>query len=141
MKLVVDASVVVKWFVDEDRRDLARSLGGAGFERVAPDFLRLEVVNVPSRKLRDGLIQKEQCEIALASLSEGLVTLLPSDRYLPRAFELSTRIRHALYDCLYVAVADLEDCIFVTDDEKFGRKCLEFGLFGRVSTLRNLGAR
>lgn len=140
MRIVVDASVAVKWFILEERRDLARRLFGAGFSRIAPDFLQLEVANVLSRKLRDGTIERSQCQVAMSALSDGLVAMVPSMIHIGRAFQLSAQIRHALYDCLYVAVAEAEDATVVTDDEKFGRKCLEFGLSDRVSTLRNLVA-
>jgi predicted nucleic acid-binding protein len=138
MKVVVDAGVAVKWFVLEERHVLARRLVTDDITRIAPDFLPLEVANALSRKLRDGLTERSQCNVALGALSGGLVDLVTSALYLGRAFHLSVHFRHSLYDCLYLAVAEAEDAVFVTDDEKFGRKCMEMGFTERVSTLLNL---
>lgn len=138
MRIVVDASVAVKWFILEVRHELARRLGRDGIARIAPDFLNLEVGSVLSRKLRDGLIERSQCQAAMSAISGGLVTLVPSSLYIGRAFQLSVQVQHAMYDCLYLAVAEAEEAVFVTDDEKFGRKCMELGFAARVSTLRNL---
>ena len=137
MNVVVDASVAVKWFILEERHELARRLVEPGVSRCSPDFLQVEVANVLSRKLRGGLISEPHCKTALAVL-DGLVSLVPTGRHIERAFDLSMRLHHALYDCIYVAVAEERNATFVTDDEKFGRKCLDAGLAKRVTTLRSL---
>jgi predicted nucleic acid-binding protein len=40
---------------------------------------------------------------------------------MPRAFALSSKIRIGIYDCLYVALADREQCELVTTDERLVR--------------------
>ena len=45
MRLVVDASVALKWFLDEPDSGLARGLITGGDELVAPGFLLLEAGN------------------------------------------------------------------------------------------------
>ena len=37
---------------------------------------------------------------------------------LPRAYEISSQARVGVYDCLYVALAEREQCQFVTADDK-----------------------
>jgi len=37
---------------------------------------------------------------------------------LPRAYELSSNARVAVYDCLYVALAEREQCKVVTADQR-----------------------
>jgi predicted nucleic acid-binding protein len=45
MILVIDASVALKWFVDEPRRDQTRDVLGSDFDLVAPDLILVEVAN------------------------------------------------------------------------------------------------
>jgi predicted nucleic acid-binding protein len=40
---------------------------------------------------------------------------------MPWAFALSSKIRIGIYDCLYVALADREQCELVTADERLVR--------------------
>jgi predicted nucleic acid-binding protein len=42
-----------------------------------------------------------------------------SSAYLARAYELSLQTRGSIYDCLYLAVAEDQDCSFVTADTRF----------------------
>ena len=37
---------------------------------------------------------------------------------MPRAIAISSRMRVGVYDCLYVALAEREQCDFVTADDK-----------------------
>jgi predicted nucleic acid-binding protein len=37
---------------------------------------------------------------------------------LPRAYELSSQMRIGVYDCLYVALAEREQCELVTADQR-----------------------
>ena len=45
MILAIDASVAVKWFIDEPRRDQARDVLVRDFDLVAPDLILVEVAN------------------------------------------------------------------------------------------------
>jgi hypothetical protein len=44
--------------------------------------------------------------------------LVPSIPLMPRAYEISSRMRVGIYDCLYVALAEQEKCELVTADDK-----------------------
>jgi predicted nucleic acid-binding protein len=44
--------------------------------------------------------------------------LLPSNPLMPRAFDLSSRMRIGVYDCLYVALAEQQRCRVVTADQR-----------------------
>ena len=56
MRLVVDASVAVKWLVAEDGSEAAESLIDQRFELYAPRLLASEVSNALWRKARLGEI-------------------------------------------------------------------------------------
>jgi len=42
----------------------------------------------------------------------------PSPTLLPRAIEISLQLRHGVYDCLYIALAEREACKLLTADTK-----------------------
>ena len=68
MKLVIDASVAVKWLVIEERHELARDVLRDGFVSSAPDLSLTEVANALRNKVRIGLIGEAQGRAALAEL-------------------------------------------------------------------------
>jgi predicted nucleic acid-binding protein len=116
-EMVLDASVVMKWFRTEGERHLepARSLR-AVFERgklivFAPPLLRLEIVNVAGRRWRwseDALL-----ELADALDDLGFELLEPE---LARVAYWTARGLTA-YDAAYVAVAEAQGTQLVTDDD------------------------
>ena len=54
MRLVVDASVAVKWLVAEEESDAARELLESGEELHAPGLMASEIANALCRKARLG---------------------------------------------------------------------------------------
>lgn len=124
MKLVIDASIAVKWIIDEEDHDLARGLLARFSDLFAPDFLLAEVGNVLWKKTRSGQLSGEQACKGLASMSSYFTELPPSAAFVERALALATSLDHPIYDCLYVACAESLAATFVTADEKFHRKAL-----------------
>lgn len=116
-ELVLDASVVIKWFRAEGERHVepARALRSA-FETgelfvFAPPLLRLEIVNVACRRWRWD-------ERALVELAEALDDLGLEFREpeLARVAHWTARGLTA-YDGAYVALAEATETRLVTDDE------------------------
>jgi predicted nucleic acid-binding protein len=54
MALIVDASVAIKWFIDEPGSEVARRLWRDEPDLLAPDLLVPEVCNAAWRKVRLG---------------------------------------------------------------------------------------
>lgn len=136
MIVVVDASVAAKWYVDEERRALARDFLRGDFIRIAPHLVLLEVANVLSKKVKEGVIGRQQAIWSLEELASGAVDLLDDNRYVRRAFDISVALKHHLNDCLYLAVAEIEGVELVTDDKVFVRKCVEAGFVNSISLLQ-----
>ena len=67
MTLVVDASVAVKWFVEEDGRNQALQILDLG-EREAPDLVVAEVANVIWKKALRGEVTDAQALSICAAL-------------------------------------------------------------------------
>jgi predicted nucleic acid-binding protein len=116
-EVVLDASVVIKWFRAQGERHSEPALAlRAAFEAgelivIAPPLLRLEIVNVAGRRWRWD-------ETALAELADGLDDL---------GFELHEpdlrRVAHwtarglTAYDSAYVVVAEHAHTRLITDDD------------------------
>jgi predicted nucleic acid-binding protein len=115
--VVLDASVVVKWFLREGERhlDRARSLRAA-FEAgslivYVPSLLRLELVNVAGRRWRWD-------EAALTELAAA-IDELGFEFVEPELNRVARWTAHGLtaYDAAYVAVAEANGLQLVTDDD------------------------
>jgi len=111
---VVDASVGFKWLVTETNSDKALSLYGDNL--IAPDIFPTEVTNALQAAEWGNRIKDAQ--LYLGELMLYLPTLHNSTLLLPRALEIASQARRSIYDCLYVALAERENCELVTADTK-----------------------
>ncbi len=48
----------------------------------------------------------------------GQMAFYPHQALLPRAIEISLQVRHGVYDCLYIALAEREGCELLSADTK-----------------------
>jgi predicted nucleic acid-binding protein len=122
-KLVIDASVAVKWFVVEPYSNEARRVlnsyqsGRASFH--APDILPTELANtIWKKQLFQDLTEADAKDILLA-FRRLEVTLVPAMVLLDDAYKLAITHRRSVYDALYLALSLREKCPLVTADEKF----------------------
>lgn len=118
--VIVDTSVVVKWFVIEDLRAEARQLLEGTDSLLAPDVLLAEFANVMWVKARNNEIDFALALEAIDSITgERDLRLYPSAPLLRRAFELAHALRHPTYDCIYLALAESLDMPLITADQRF----------------------
>ena len=122
--IVVDASVIVKWFAPEPGNIAAKVL--VGRELVAPALLRLEVASALVKKGVRRELSSDDLEAALelwfGGLAEGQIELIPDAVDLPEACALALELRHPVPDCLYLAAARRLDSPLITADRKFARR-------------------
>ncbi len=118
MALIVDASVAIKWFVDESGADRARSLWQRRADLVAPDLLVPEVCSAMWRKVRLGQAIPDQAAEAADRLRANLLELRPTAPLAPRAMAIALDLGHPVYDCFYLALAELEQSPLVTADQR-----------------------
>ncbi len=116
MTLVVDASVAIKWFVQENRSDAARAVLDSGEPLVAPDLVVSEACNAAWKKVKRGEISEEQGAAVARALPMSFDRLMPTAELAPRAFAIGHRFNHPVYDCFYLALAESESATLVTDD-------------------------
>lgn len=119
--IVIDASVLVKVLTGEFGGEAALESVSVERDRIAPDWVQLEVASAIAKKVNTGELRRVGAEAALRKLSEVVTEVVPSLELIDRAFELSLVLKHAIYDCLYLALAERLQCILVTADAKFVR--------------------
>lgn len=122
MSFVVDASVAVTWFVEEPRSEAALTLLDAGVDLLAPDLLLVEVANALWKKLRRGAIAPHHLETPVRWIRTGVPQLVPIRAVIDDALPLTTELDHPIYDCLYLALAEIAGARVVTDDERLQRR-------------------
>lgn len=114
--VVVDASVAVKWFLPEPHAEAAqRVLKGRG-PLLAPDLIWAEVGNVLWKKVQRGEITPEAACAMLADFKHFPLQTFSVKTLLDSAWELATRLRHSVYDSLYLALAISRNGRLVTAD-------------------------
>lgn len=140
MKLVVDASVAIKWVVEEEGRASARALVLADHELIAPDFLLVEAANVMWKKVRRRELGSEQASKALGDMRLPLAQLLPMAGLVDRALDIAVELDHPVYDCLYVSAAEKSDCAVVTADRRLLGVVRGSAFSARVADLAEIAA-
>ncbi len=128
MPLVVDASVAVKFLVREPSTEDARRLLAIPDALIAPDWILVEAANTFWKKVKRSELLIVHAERHLADLPEFFETLYPASELIGDALNLSFRLRHAVYDCLYLALALREGCRLVTADDGFSAAIVRAGL-------------
>lgn len=140
MKYVLDSSVAAKWALPEVDSDKARTLrdefAQALHELLTPDIFPVELAHAFTRAERQNRITVGEAETLWQSV---MLTCPQMHPYLPlmlRAIEISSVARIGVYDCLYVALAERENCEFLTADERLVKNLQpKFSLIVPLSSL------
>lgn len=118
-RLVVDASVAVKWFVPEVHSDAAAQLLEPGLHLSAPDLIGPEFANTLWKKVRRGELTIANAAEIVKAFPAMDVEIHASRALLPAAFDLARVLDRTVYDCLYLALAIAQNAALVTADAKF----------------------
>ncbi|MEZ0248129.1 MAG: type II toxin-antitoxin system VapC family toxin, partial [Thermoproteus sp.] len=123
MKVVVDASVVVKWAIPEPHHVEAKALRDdhlrGEISAAAPPCLWLEVASALRKYAVRGLMRAEKAVEAMRLLRETGIEVIEPD--LPRVLEESFKLGVTVYDAAYLVLAEELDAPFYTADEKLLR--------------------
>lgn len=138
MRLVVDASVAVKWLVDEDGSKAANDLFGHVTDLHAPHLLVSEVANALWRKARLGEIERSDAGAFASSMAQMPVTWTDDELICGDAARLAISLDRPVYDCMYLALAHRLDARLVTADVRFANALAGTEHGGAVVTLSEL---
>ncbi len=115
---VVDASVVIKWFVPEVHSDAARRLLACSHDYIAPDLLFAETANTIWKKVRRGELSQRDGERLVADIERAAVETVPCRALAEDAYALAIATGHTVYDAMYLALAVRADTRMITADER-----------------------
>lgn len=113
---VIDASVGLKWVVEEELSHVARPLIGKTLH--APALFLLECGNALWRKVRQGDMTKQTAQSCMATLENAPLQLTADESLAGQALSLSIELGHPVYDCAYLALAIRHDAPMVTADRR-----------------------
>lgn len=139
MTLVIDASVALKWFVDEDGSGQAAGILATSDLLIAPDLIIPEVCNAAWKAVRSGMMCPEQQEHAASRLAVAFDELVPAASLARRAVEVSRVLDHSAYDCFYLALSEQREATLVTADHRLLRRVARTEWQAWVQDLRDLG--
>ena len=129
IKLVVDASVAVKWFLRDTNEekdvssavDILIGIGRNSIELIQPPHWMAEVTAVLTR------LQPELTDDAIDLLDAMEIPTRGESSVYKLASHLATELNHHLFDTLYHALALQENAILITADRRYFRKAIHHG--------------
>src|SRR5262249_17968259 len=123
MSIVVDASVAVRWSIPLDRSDRANDLLASREGLIAPDLVLPELTNAAWKYVVFGGGPAEVVQEMIRHADQAFDELVPSIALKDRAFEIALDLRHAAYDCFYIALAVERRVPLITADNRLFRRC------------------
>ena len=135
---VVDASLVIKWFVPEVNSDAARRWLDAAHDYIAPDLLFPEMGNTVWKKVRRGELTPDEGRRLVTDLTGIAVEAVAMRGLLPDAHALALGTGITVYDATYLTLAIRLDTQMITGDDRFVRRQVEHPqLAAHVRSLRD----
>ena len=118
--MIIDASVAFKLIVEEPDSEAAIAWVGRA-ELSGPTLIHSEVGNALWKRVRKGeLTEDPEMAERLSDLGDYIRTI-DETPLLPRALQLAIELGHAVYDCVYLALAEAEDESLLTADRRLIR--------------------
>lgn len=118
---VVDASVVIKWFVPEIHSDAARRLLAETHQYLSPDLLFPEVGNAIWKKVRRGELTAEAGQRLVVDIASIAVETVSTRGLMIDAHALAVATGLTVYDAMYLALAVRLRTAMITADDRLSR--------------------
>jgi predicted nucleic acid-binding protein len=121
-KKVVDASVAVKWFLDECDSDKAIKLWkkhkSQEIRIIVPELLFIEVLNALKYKK---LNEEELKKVNEALWNSQFIIEKLNKTILDKSAAISIKNNLTIYDSIYIALSQLHGCVLITADESLSK--------------------
>jgi predicted nucleic acid-binding protein len=125
VSLIIDASIAIKWVVQEPDSGPALALRQTRLS--APELLVAECTNVLWKKVRRGELTPAEAALAARLIERADIHLQPMRALMEPAGRLAIALDHPAYDCFYLALAEAMETEFVTADRDFHQKVAATG--------------
>lgn len=118
--LVIDASVVIKWFVSEPYSDAAVRLVEVEKRFLAPDHMFAETVNVVWKHVRRHHFSNEFGYDVVAKIGRAAanINVVSCRDLVAEAYKIAVAYDRSVYDAMYVALAKLRNTRLITADDR-----------------------
>ena len=127
--IVIDASVAIKWFVDEEGREAAERVLGQIKARphdfAVSDLFYVEMMSVLTRLLSD---QADADQTIVDLFDLGMTQIRAGAKLLKEASAIARACKLSGYDAMYAASARSLEGIWLTADRKAHEKAAALGL-------------
>ena len=138
-RIVVDASLGLKWVLIEEHSDRAVALG-AGRELLTSALFWAESGNAIAMRVRRGELSAVRADEAFRDLQAVPLRTRSLDGIsVTAALSIARDLGHPVYDCCYLALAVDANCVVVTADRRFRAAAVRHpSLAARVVLLRDI---
>ena len=116
MSLVIDASVAAKWILPQEHSANANALRNEQ-DLIAPSLIAAEIGSAIWKAVRRGTVLHAEAAASLSAALSPFEALIAAEALCVRALALAIDLRHPVYDCFYLALAERESVPVVTADE------------------------
>jgi predicted nucleic acid-binding protein len=133
LELVIDASVLIQIYVLEPTTARAKTLVSGLIkpepdELHVPEFRLLECANILWKHVRFSRMTVAHAQESIQRMRGLTLTIHPAASLLPRALEIGLDHKIAIYDSLYIALAESLKYPLVTADENQSRAASTVGV-------------
>jgi predicted nucleic acid-binding protein len=118
MTLVVDASVAVKWVLPEPDSERAVAIRTGDENLIAPSLACAEIGSAIWRAVLRGDLSPAEASEYLKVAVAHYQRMIPLVELTDAAITLAIRLKHPIYDCFYLVLAERERCALVTADAR-----------------------
>jgi predicted nucleic acid-binding protein len=126
-RVVVDASVVVKWFVPEggeaEALGLLDAIRAGDAVAIAPDLLLAETANVLWKRVAHAKeITATDASAIMEAVLESPLHIEPIAPLIETALQIALEAGCTVYDAVYIALAEQVNGVFTTSDTRLARR-------------------
>lgn len=119
MSFVVDASVAIKWYVEEDHSESAAKLLISGSDLHVPELIYPEFGNILWKKVRRGEAFPSEARDIVDRFRRLALQIHPHTLLLKSAYIGAEITGQTVYDWIYLSLAVFLDCRLITAERRF----------------------
>jgi len=135
--LVLDTSIVLKWYKEEEYTEIALKIKKDFVEGlneiIVPDLVLYEMANV--LRFTDGFNERLIKKSLESFIDLGIDIVIPTIEMISLATKLSYKYKITVYDAIFIALSKIINGIFVTADKKLYEKVKELKFVKFISKI------